>query len=103
MVADQTRLEQQSIVRTRLLKVKEALLGSATRCRTENHFPSESRGPGKRMDIEKNCVLYSVEFHSLATRSVDEFGPAEKGSWMTANSIQAVKIPDFRWGRSCLD
>ena len=101
LIANEACFEQQPIVRARFLQMEKPLLRRAAGRGTENYFPREGYSTGERVNIEKYRVLHAVEFHSLAGRSVNQFGLPHNRSGISADAIQMVEVPYFGrcWGR----
>lgn len=101
LIANEACFQQQPIVRARFLQMEKPLLRRAAGRGTENYFPREGYSTSERVNIEKYRVLHTVEFHSLAAGSINQFGLPHNRSGMAADAIQLVEVPDFGrgWGR----
>ena len=47
------------------------------------------------MHIEEESIVDTIEFDGFPERRLNDAGVAENGGWVTSNSIDTVKMPDF--------
>src|SRR5262249_54856675 len=81
-----------------LREMKEPLLRPPIVVRPENNFPSKRFGASKRMDIDEDRVIDSIELHRLTGRRFDDTGMAEQFRGMAAEAVETIESPGFnRW------
>src|SRR6266567_9077352 len=90
LIAGHANLKQHAVVSIcaspgiLLAQVKPALLALAT-IGPEDRLEGKRLCARKRVVVDEQCILHSIELHSLANRGIDDSGRAQYDRFVSAN------------------